>query len=338
VTTSAHLRVAVAALTALMVLSGCIDGRSHEAHGNHPQYAADERSTEVARRNPYLTPGRHIERTGEVARPSMSGTGSFTLRCVWSHHAAVDPVVSPGDPATPHLHTMFGNTTTAHDSTDASLAAADTTSCAGGTANRSAYWFPALLDESGTVLEPSAITAYYSTGRIATADVEPLPAGLRIIAGNDHRSAASSYVRFTCAMPDGRTAEDRVIPRNCPAGAELQLSVIFPQCWDGRLDTHDHRAHLVYAAAGRCPDTHQQALSEVRIDVRWDLTAGTGGLRLSSDGEGLPGASAHADLIAAWDPEVLDRIVHNCLNRRLDCVAGQLGDGTALASYGLTQP
>ena len=42
-----------------------------------------------------------------------------------------------------------------------------------------------------------------------------------------------------------------VIPTNCPAGNYIQMTVAFPQCWDGvHLDSPDHKSHMAYGLGG----------------------------------------------------------------------------------------
>ena len=44
----------------------------------------------------------------------------------------------------------------------------------------------------------------------------------------------------------------------------------------------------------------------------------------------------HADWFGAWNDDVMDTWHANCINKRLNCSAGVLGDGTALIRNKLT--
>ena len=59
----------------------------------------------------------------EGARPVGAERGVFATLCRFSHEAADDPIVFPGQAGKSHLHTFFGNTTTSAASTYESLRA-----------------------------------------------------------------------------------------------------------------------------------------------------------------------------------------------------------------------
>ena len=82
-----------------------------------------------------------------VPTASAQGGGFFNFRCEFSHSAAQDPIVAPGDQHTEHLHDFIANRSTNADSTRMSMLQARTT-CA-LSKDTSGYWVPALLDRSG---------------------------------------------------------------------------------------------------------------------------------------------------------------------------------------------
>jgi hypothetical protein len=62
----------------------------------------------------------------------------------------------------------------------------------------------------------------------------------------------------------------------------------------------------------------------VNVPLKW---------RLSSDkhDESLPGGrSAHADYDMAWQKDIIDAAVRNCVQARRDCHGDLLGDGRTL--------
>lgn len=193
--------------------------------------------------NPRLIPtGRpgftedRVRATNERPGPS-DGTGSFRTVCEFSHMNQDDPIVFPGQKGAAHLHTYFGNKGTNFSSTMASIARTGATTCRGGTVNRSAYWLPSMIDtRQGRPLAPANANIYYKSGyhSMPLTRIQPIPAGLRMIAGNMHARGpnrtppwdSSHNYYFSChgTTPDLRGES---IP-NCPLGSELWVTVVFP--------------------------------------------------------------------------------------------------------------
>jgi hypothetical protein len=273
---------------------------------------------------------------------------AFRTTCEPSHMAWEDPLVWPGQPGKSHLHTFFGNTSTDANSTQASLSAAPST-CRGGSLNRSSYWVPSMIDtRTGAPIKPNALMVYYKegysldratySGRFAN-----VPVGLRIIAGTASNSVdvtappgfpwTWSPYYHECLRTGGMRGQQ--IP-NCPMGDEIWTTLHFPQCWDGvNLDSPDHKSHMRYPVAGKCPVTHPVAIPEITYLVKYPVSeAGAPAFwRLSSDGYDPalpPGRSMHGDYWMVWDQSVMHRIVSQCVNGHLDCHADLLGDGSIL--------
>ena len=73
---------------------------------------------------------------------------------------------------------------------------------------------------------------------------------------------------------DERPAASRNIP-TCPSRSDtsLQLTVTFPECWNGRdLDSRDHMGHLAYTGNGLCPSSHPVAVPSLSLTVRYPVT------------------------------------------------------------------
>ena len=118
-------------LLAAVVLAACsADG--HASHDHGTDGSADHVHPDVTS-------------FGQPDRPVAGPQGSvpqFVVECGFSHTAADDPIVYPGQPGASHLHVFFGNT-----DVDAHTVAADLPT--GGTTcdqplDRAAYWAPAL--------------------------------------------------------------------------------------------------------------------------------------------------------------------------------------------------
>ena len=106
----------------------------------------------------------------------------------------------------------------------------------------------------------------------------------------------------------------------CPEGQVVDLSVNFPECWDGRrLDSPDHQAHMTFSVHNGdgprvCPPSHPRAVPDVSLHLSYP-TRGGPAVQLSS---GLA-YTAHADFFNAWDPGGLADLVRNCLNAGVGC-------------------
>ena len=280
---------------------------------------------------------------GPGSGPSGPGDGAFRTQCGLASFAFEDPIVYPGRANASHLHMFFGNTGVTATSTPESLRASPRSTCRGGTANSTAYWVPAMVDvRTGAVQAPSEATFYYKTGYgMEGHTIRPTPAGLRMIAGDKNATARQEHLTWYCINDDAEQSPAG-IPAACGAGSRVRLTVVFPQCWDGKnLDAADHKSHMAYPEyrnapdVSRCPASHPVPLPEITEHFDWPVIAGASPAhwRLSSDmyGANLPGGlSAHADWMNGWDPATMNAIVTQCLNRSLDCGVNSLGDGRVL--------
>jgi hypothetical protein len=258
----------------------------------------------------------------EAAAPAVATAddrGSFSVPCTYSHSAGDDPIVHHDHASVSHEHDFFGATTTDSHSTSDSLLAGETT-CR-SVADRSAYWAPQLLD-AGRPVAPTEVVAYYRTPvGVDARNVEPLPNGLEMIAG-DADSTAEQDPRVS-SWSCGPAGPKQPQPFQCPQrGAGLQLNLVFPVCWDGtNLGSADHRSHLATVVraddgTAACPDSHPVVLPEVTVEVRYPPMAAPGPFTLASG----PVTGGHGDILVAWDQDHLASEVETCLraNRRCD--------------------
>ncbi len=255
-----------------------------------------------------------------------------------------DPIVFPGQPGASHLHIFFGNTSTNAGSTNESLLAAKSSTCAGGIANLSSYWEPAIVDTiTNRGLIPSEQLIYYKTGynSVPHDQIQVPPNGLRVVAGN--KATESNEVspwgqlhhNFECwsdQIPNGRGGQIQNIP-DCPVGGHIIVILDFPNCWDGvNLDSPDHRSHMAYSGGGACPASHPVAISNHLPEhhVPGDQRAGhqemaTGFRQLRHVQTG--GYSMHGDIWVNWQKDVSEAWTMNCVRINKDCHAYLLGDG-----------
>ena len=286
-----------------------------------------------------------IRATSYTVNQMTDGSGQFRTVCTFSHMNFDDPIVFPGKQGAAHLHAFFGNTAVNYDSTQASIEKTGNSTCSGGTANRTGYWMPAIIDtKDGTPVKPESLLVYYKTGHIEGDNVKPFPAGLRMIAGDMKSSGPQELgrINWTCA-PEGAGGErSGTIPANCPVGNIITATIDFPFCWDGvNLDSPDHKSHMSFEVwnndtrKSQCPTTHPVELPMISEKIKFKVSeeGQTTRWRLSSDNydKTIPGGySLHADWFNGWDPTVLETWVKNCLQANRDCHVDLQGNGTTL--------
>ena len=246
--------------------------------------------------------------------------GAFRTNCDVSHFSFDDPIVLPGQPGKSHLHMFMGNTGTNASSTASSIANAGNSTCNGGTANRTAYWVPAVVNlKTGAPVVPMGVNWYYKSAKLPASSIKPMPQGLRMIAG-DSKATSASQALFGC---DASSTSTTSFP-NCAVGDVLNVMLFFPQCWDGvNLDSPDHKSHMAYAVSGSsstgavCPSSHPVPVVELSFHIRFMVTEARPDLnwKLSSDNySGPSGYSMHGDWFNGWKDDVLKTWTSKCVN------------------------
>jgi len=256
--------------------------------------------------------------TGETG--FNTDVGAFRINCDYSHMLQDDPIVYTDQPGKSHLHVFFGNTDTNASSTADSIRTSGGSTCRGGTANRTAYWVPAMIDTTtDTPLKPNTAMIYYKTGYngVQPWQVQTMPQGLRMIAGDAKNATPDGPTKFVCIGKGSESMTGHEI-QNCPGGAQLWQLVYFPQCWDGvNLDSPDHKSHMSYPVNSACPSTHPVPVPEVSYNILYDVTEANAPLRwrLSSDtyDSSLPGGySSHGDWFNGWKADVMKTFIEKC--------------------------
>ncbi len=307
----------------------------------HPRHA---RQRQRQRRRPHLNLSPTVVGAGGVAGviavvmllvtvglpfgafAQKQGDGKWSVKCNVVNKAADDPIVFPNQPGRSHLHLFYGNETVTATMTSTNKLVQGLSDCQKGMgdADHASYWAPALL-RNGTPLGGTAdalrIDAYYSRNGLS-GQIQPIPLGLRMIAGNSMAQTAQSIdiVHYNCLhFPQGGqvTGSSANIP-SCPAGSYLSGRVDFPNCWNGKdLDSADHKSHMAYATGGHCDAAHPVELPTVFLRIRWKSAIGvpSSQLSLSSGGQ----FSLHADFWNGWSPTVMKWLVDNCINTTREC-------------------
>lgn len=242
----------------------------------------------------------------------------FLADCPYTHRLPDDPIVFPGLPGASHMHSFFGATVTDAHTTVDDLETSPTT--CDPSVDRSSYWVPTLYVNDQPV-EPTGTTFYYLGEGVrddVIARTQPLPYGLRIVAGNARATGPddNTISRWSCLHAgDAGSGHDFV---NCPAGTMLESYLDFPQCWNGRdLDSPDHKSHMAYPVNGDCPSTHPVPVPKLRQVLRYPVNGPTAGFRLASGG----GYTMHGDFFNAWPPAEMERRVNDCIRPIIKCGA-----------------
>jgi hypothetical protein len=133
------------------------------------------------------------------------------------------------------------------------------------------------------------------------------------------------------------------------------MSISSLKCWNGRLDSADHRSHFAVEDrnestgwVSKCPSTHPYVLPKFTITSFYTIRDGDDLdlWSLASDAmyPNLPkGTTVHFDYFEAWDAAVKDMWVNNCVGKKLNCSGGDLGNGKQLRGaahpvYGWSNP
>jgi hypothetical protein len=238
--------------------------------------------------------------TAPAASAASSDHGaSFAVRCDFSHRAPDDPIVHFGKPGAAHSHDFFGNRSTKYNSTYKGLLAAGTT-CS-RFADRAAYWMP-TVKWNGKTLDSNRAVFYYRAGGKDHKKVKTFPAGLKVVTPH------GKEVSWRCGQRTTRKGP----PRRCSSG-KLGVRIVFPDCSNGKLDSHNHMAHMAYSrpigSEVRCPASHSISVPVLTMNVTFHLPTTRGPVRLSS---GRP-STMHADFFNAWRPKTLRALVAHCI-------------------------
>jgi hypothetical protein len=316
---------------------------------------------------------------GTGAKPGSNDPheGAFRFICGGDGKLAYDdPVVYPGQPGASHLHLAWGNADFSAATTPESLAASAATNCNATpfSLNRSLYWMPALVHDSGEVIRPNLVAVYYKRKTASSPFCNPgarefvgictgLPNQIRFIFGWDMSRPMSKVqgASWYCTGGTGRHYDnlDAIFASGCKPGDTLVANTVGQNCWDGRnLDSPDHRSHMAYAdyrrgdGLMRCPSSHPFFIPQEENKAEFTVTAdmigsdGRSRIRLASDRMlrgAKPGQTLHADYMEAWVAQAKALWLTHCIDKGLSCSGGEMGNGTQLVgagmpSYGMTIP
>ena len=139
------------------------------------------------------------------------------------------------------------------------------------------------------------MTAYYRPGHgVDPADVVAYPAGLMLVAGDQHATEPQStdVVAWSCGTGATRSAR----PPACPESTPLRMLVTFPDCWDGESITGLGDESPARYSDNGCPDDFPVPVPQLTIAIDYP-PVDPEGLSLAS-GDIITG---HADFWNVWD-------------------------------------
>ena len=246
----------------------------------------------------YLATSGTASPTAAVQQVAASFPGGpyFNVVCGFSHRNNDDPIVFPGQPGKSHNHTFIGNRTVDASTTPESLTDGES-SC--GELDSSTYWVPTLF-EGTEAIPPLAAVVYYT--RHTSGSVATIPAGLKIVAGNQNakRPQAKGVVSWSCG---GGASKKFAVVVACPENSVLVFNLRFPNCWNGKTtDSSDHKRHMAYSTRGACPDTHPVRIPTITVLFMYPPTS-----KFARPASGKFGS--HGDFMNGWEPALLARLV-----------------------------
>ncbi len=292
----------------------------------------------------------------EIAFPTEAG-GQFRTACEFSHFSYDDPLVFPGQPGAAHLHMFFGNTHVNAHSTYDTLLNSGSSTCNGMELNRTGYWVPAMFDGEGNVRIPERVVIYYKGEGFSNGNSVPYPAEAAFLASENineisyEDGGAEFKFSYVCSDEWSVSAEPyaNTMP-NCDGDAffdlygvvdephvVLEMNVKFPQCWSGD-DPADYVNSYSVPTTGsgwyisECGGDYPVNLPNMEyfVNYRVELGETTEDWYLSSDVDPATferssepaGSSIHGDWWGAWNREVNQMWIDNCVNYQADPVSG----------------
>jgi hypothetical protein len=289
--------------------------------------------------------------------------GSPTLsafRVMWSAGPITpnDPEVYSGQQGVSHNHQFICNiwVATHPGAVYATQRANGTTTCGNildtrYPLNRSAYWFPALVDvRDGYAIQPHGNLYYkrYWLGApechtaLGAGSCIEVPHGLRMLTCYNFTTHANdgcpiSWTGGAYVGPDMQTAINTAYAAG-GLNAPILFSMGWPTCWDGiNVDTPNHRSHMKFADAGtnKCPETHPYRIAEISLQIFYNINAdaAAGRWHLSSDemeDGATAGSTGHMDYMEGWSPTVAHQFHLTCEDVGTSCSDGDLGNGQAI--------
>ncbi|RYP56037.1 hypothetical protein DL771_012178 [Monosporascus sp. 5C6A] len=215
----------------------------------------------------------------------------------------LDPLVTPGEPQSPHLHQIGGGNSFRADmpALDYDPVAESTCTSCTFAEDFSNYWTANLFfrARNGSLLRVpqmvnmglkahGGLTIYYIPPYDGRSNVTAFTPGFRMLVGESTLRRPEGMQRQLChrcfstvnQIPFGGapcTGDDTAAlpPGMCHGG--IRTTITFPTCWDGvNVDSPDHKSHVAYPqtgtfeSGGPCPASHPVKLPQLMYEIMWD--------------------------------------------------------------------
>lgn len=241
---------------------------------------------------------------GQSAVRDPSEQMGFDSSCQHVIFQKTDRIVYPfKPPPASHLHDFYG--TRAKYNARVADMRRKTTTC-NRPADTAGMWITALINQdTGEPIPGDVFKAYWRTD-VAPSELEPMPANLMMVAGNHAATAetpqSTDVVQWNCKDEvTEKVTGPWVEPTNCPTpNGKPRLKIVFPQCYDGRKDSPDHKAHTAYPVQTdgeyHCPASHPHAIPRVGFQISYPPDLDMDNVEFSSGGR----FSGHGDYWHTW--------------------------------------
>lgn len=253
--------------------------------------------------------------------PTLVSATSIKMDFLPSAHVRTDPIITQTC-LSDHVHTFYGAQNVRPEVTHDDLVSMPKTQNTGNVLeNMSLYWHPSIYSYSPNTDTYTRQDIFYASAYYIwdqRQQVRAFPNGFRMIAGmnpnapgNFPNVGVGCSGESRCRRNDGgcNVGSTALFPRE--ACTELEISMNFPVCWDGRLDSPDHQSHVAYTINGEhdgpCPSTHQAGRFP-KMELFFRISPYIGGSHTFSDGSDI----FHADYISGWDENFLQNVINNC--------------------------
>ena len=227
-------------------------------------------------------------------------------------HVRTDPIINDSC-LSDHVHTFYGPPLLSPSVTTEDLLESESSAHSGLVEeNKSLYWHPSIYRVSSdglfTLDEIYYFSVYYfwDTNEIT----EAFPKGFRMIASDREAFTECVVGDFKpctrtdgCTIPEGATT---FFPSQ--ACDMLEITMDFPSCWDGRLDSDNHKDHMAYSDADddSCTFPHDKQVPTVSVSIY--IKNYDGGYHTWSD----MSDQFHTDYLAGWDVELMETFLEGC--------------------------
>jgi len=269
-----------------------------------------------------------------------------SVECAFSHKLGDDSILMYGMQNHAMWHDFFGNQNTNAFTTYESLRSSAGTTC-DSLADSSAYWTPSMQLPNGTIAPPKYAKIYYQTINSTQYPLTSFPPGLELLAGDHKGTTPNSHITFLCNDGRGYTNDaNRICQRTPGSTLQVNISVHFPTCWDGKTLKAKPAAparlpNAVYSNDdGSCPADYPAHIPGISLNVAYIIdgydSLDLNDVKLSLDpqmnGEertDLWGSiyTAHGDFVNGWSPDAAKFMTERCMNNNDDCT------GTVPYSY-----